>query len=128
MQVSVTGHHVEVTPPLRSYIEKKLERIVRHYDSVIDVHCVLTVEKQRQKAEATLQVRGGSIHADAINEDMYAAIDALPAPQRDVIVDQAIRGETFASISARTGVAPETLAARKRYALARLRASLDDFA
>lgn len=77
MQVSVTGHHIEVTPPLKSYVEKKLERIVRHYDSVSDVHCVLTVEKQRQKAEATLQVRGGSIHADAIDEDMYAAIDAL---------------------------------------------------
>jgi len=60
-------------------------------------------------------------------EALYAAIDALPGPQRDVIVDQAIRGETFASISARTGVAPETLAARKRYALARLRASLEDF-
>lgn len=61
-------------------------------------------------------------------EALYAAIDALPGPQRDVIVDQAIRGETFASISARTSVAPETLAARKRYALARLRVSLDDFA
>ncbi|MBV6415568.1 MAG: Ribosome hibernation promoting factor [Steroidobacteraceae bacterium] len=77
MQLSVTGHHVEVTPPLRTYVEKKLERIVRHFDHVIDVHCVLTVEKLRQKAEATLKVRGGSIHADAIEEDMYAAIDAL---------------------------------------------------
>ena len=77
MQLSVSGHHVEVTPPLRGYVEKKLERIVRHFDHVIDVHCVLTVEKLRQKAEATLHVRGGSIHADAIEEDMYAAIDAL---------------------------------------------------
>lgn len=77
MQLSVTGHHVEVTAPLRGYVEKKLERIVRHFDHVIDVHCVLTVEKLQQKAEATLKVRGGSIHADAIHEDMYAAIDAL---------------------------------------------------
>ena len=77
MQLSVTGHHVEVTPPLRTYVEKKLERVVRHFDHVIDVHCVLTVEKLRQKAEATLKVRGGSIHADAIDEDMYTAIDAL---------------------------------------------------
>ncbi|MCW5570056.1 MAG: ribosome-associated translation inhibitor RaiA [Steroidobacteraceae bacterium] len=77
MQLSVSGHHVEVTPPLRGYVEKKLERIVRHFDHVIDVHCVLTVEKLRQKAEATVHVRGGSIHADAIEEDMYAAIDAL---------------------------------------------------
>ena len=77
MQLSVTGHHVEVTPPLRSYVAKKLERIGRHFDQVIDVHCVLTVEKLRQKAEATLHVSGCDIHADATESDMYAAIDLL---------------------------------------------------
>lgn len=77
MQLSVTGHHVEVTPALRSYVAKKLERIGRHFDQVIDVHCVLTVEKLRQKAEATLHVSGCSIYADATEEDMYAAIDLL---------------------------------------------------
>jgi putative sigma-54 modulation protein len=77
MQISVTGHHVEVTASLRGYVEKKLERITRHFDHVIDVHCVLTVEKLRQKAEATLHVRGNVIHADATELDMYAAIDAL---------------------------------------------------
>ena len=77
MQLSVTGHHIEVTASLRAYIQKKLERIVRHFDQVIDAHCVLTVEKLDQKAEATLHVSGSSIHADAIDADMYAAIDAL---------------------------------------------------
>jgi putative sigma-54 modulation protein len=77
MQLSVTGHHVEVTPPLRRYVAKKLERIARHFDQVSDVHCVLTVEKLRQKAEATLHVSGCAIHADAVEEDMYAAIDLL---------------------------------------------------
>jgi putative sigma-54 modulation protein len=77
MQLSISGHHVEVTPALRGYVEKKLERIARHFDQLIDVHCVLTVEKLRQKAEATLHVSGGSIHADATDADMYAAIDAL---------------------------------------------------
>ena len=77
MQLSITGHHVEVTPALRSYVEKKLERIARHFEQVIDVHCVLTVEKLRHKAEATLHVRGGDIYADATEEDMYAAIDLL---------------------------------------------------
>src|SRR5438270_776386 len=77
MQLSITGHHVEVTPSLRSYVEKKLERIGRHFDQVIDVHCVLTVEKLRQKAEATLHVSGNDIHAEATEEDMYAAIDLL---------------------------------------------------
>lgn len=78
MQLSLTGHHVEVTPALRLYVEKKLERIARHFDHVIDVHCVLTVEqKLRQKAEATLHVSGRAIYADATDPDMYAAIDAL---------------------------------------------------
>ena len=77
MQLSVTGHHVEVTASMRSYVEKKLERITRHFDHVIDVHCVLTVEKLDQKAEATIHVRGNAIHADATDPNMYAAIDAL---------------------------------------------------
>src|ERR1700759_531767 len=77
MQLNVTGHHIEVTAALRGYLEKKLDRIGRHFDQVIDMHCVLTVEKLRQKAEATLHVSGSAIHADATEEDMYAAIDLL---------------------------------------------------
>jgi putative sigma-54 modulation protein len=77
MQLSVTGHHVEITAALRSYVEKKLDRIVRHFDHVIDTHVVLTVEKLLHKAEATLRVRGETIHALASEGDMYAAIDAL---------------------------------------------------
>ena len=77
MQLNVTGHHIEITPALRGYVEKKLERIERHFEQVIDVHCVLSVEKLRQKAEATLHVSGSSIHADSTEEDMYAAIDLL---------------------------------------------------
>ena len=77
MQMTLTGHHVDITPPLKSYVEKKFDRVVRHFDQVIDVHCVLTVEKLSHKAEATLHVSGSNIHADAAEEDMYAAIDAL---------------------------------------------------
>jgi putative sigma-54 modulation protein len=77
MQLSVTGHHVEITPALRSYCEKKLDRIVRHFDHVIDTHFVLTVEKLLHKAEATVRVRGETIHALATEGDMYAAIDSL---------------------------------------------------
>ena len=77
MQLSVTGQHIEITPALRSYVQKKLERIERHFEQLIDVHCVLSVEKLRQKAEATLHVSGNSIHADSTEQDMYAAIDLL---------------------------------------------------
>ncbi|TAK54174.1 MAG: ribosome-associated translation inhibitor RaiA [Gammaproteobacteria bacterium] len=77
MQLTLTGHHVEVTPALRAYFEKKLERVSRHFDQVIDIHSVLTVEKLMHRAEATLTVSGATIHADATDGDMYAAIDAL---------------------------------------------------
>ena len=77
MQVTVTGHHIEVTPALREYVATKLGRLARHFDHMTDVHCVLTVEKLLHKAEATVHVSGGVLHADAIEEDMYAAIDGL---------------------------------------------------
>lgn len=77
MQLNVTGHHVDITSPLKDYVERKLDRIVRHSDKVIDVHCILTVEKLRHKAEATVLLSGGTVYADAVEQDMYAAIDAL---------------------------------------------------
>lgn len=77
MQLNVTGHHVDVTASLRNYVESKIEKIERHFEHVSDVHCILTVEKMRHKAEATVQVNGGRLYADATEEDMYAAIDGL---------------------------------------------------
>lgn len=77
MHLSVTGHHVEVSAPLKDYVVNKIEKLERHFDHVSDVHCILTVEKLRHKAEATVFVNGGTIYADATEEDMYAAIDGL---------------------------------------------------
>ena len=77
MQINLTGHHVELTPPLREYVNSKMERLERHFDHVTDIHVVLSVEKLRHKAEATLHVSGGTLFADAVQEDMYAAIDSL---------------------------------------------------
>jgi putative sigma-54 modulation protein len=77
MQLNITGHHVDITDSMRDYVTSKLERLERHFDSVTNVHAILSVEKLRQKAEATLHVTGGNLFAEAENEDMYAAIDAL---------------------------------------------------
>ena len=77
MQVSVSGHHVDITDSLRDYVESKVERLERHFDIVSGVDCILTVEKLRHKAEAKVNVNGGTIYADATEEDMYAAIDGL---------------------------------------------------
>ena len=77
MQLNVTGHHVDVTPSMHDYVSQKLERLERHFDHVTNVHVILSVEKLRQKAEATLHISGGNLFADAQDEDMYAAIDAM---------------------------------------------------
>ncbi len=77
MQLDLSGHHVEITDSMRAYVLKKFEKISRHFEQVIDIHCVLTVEKLRHKAEATLIMRGNKLHADATEPNMYAAIDAL---------------------------------------------------
>lgn len=77
MQLDLSGHHVEITAAMRGYVLKKFERISRHFEHVIDVHCVLTVEKLRHKAEATVLLRGSKVYAEATMSDMYAAIDAL---------------------------------------------------
>lgn len=79
MQLEITGQNIEVTQALRAYISEKAERIERHFDNLISAHFVLHLEKLEHKAEATISVGGRTnpIHADAIAEDMYAAIDAL---------------------------------------------------
>lgn len=75
MQISITGHHVEVTAAMKQHVEDKIAKIKRHFEHVTDVHVILTVEKLEQKAEATVQVSGAKIFADDVKEDMYAAID-----------------------------------------------------
>ena len=77
MQVNLSGHHVEITDSMRNYVNEKIEKLERHFAQALDMHIVLTVEKLRHKAEATLHVSGINLHADDVQEDMYAAIDGL---------------------------------------------------
>ena len=77
MQLTITGHHLEITSALKAYVESKLERLQRHFDQITTTHVILTVEKMAQRAEATIHIAGGDLFAQAESEDMYAAIDAL---------------------------------------------------
>ena len=77
MNLFLTGHHVDVTPAIRAYVVSKLDSITRHFDHVIDVAVVLTVEKLQHKAEANVHLSGNDLHAEAVDADMYAALDAL---------------------------------------------------
>jgi len=77
MQINISGHHVEITEPLRDYVESKLGRLERHESRITHADVVLNVEKLRQKVEATVRMAGAELFAAAESEDMYAAIDAL---------------------------------------------------
>ena len=77
MQITMTGLHITVTPSMKTQLEKRFERLARHFDSVRDAHCVFSVEKLVQKVEATLHVRSATLHAEATDTDMYTAIDLL---------------------------------------------------
>ena len=77
MNLNVSGHHLEVTPAIRTYVEAKLQRITRHFDHVIDVNVIMKVEKLDQKIEASVHLSGKDIHVQSSEVDMYAAIDSL---------------------------------------------------
>lgn len=82
MNLTISGHHLEVSPALRSYVTSKLERITRHFDQVVDVKVVLTVEKlkdkdSRQRAECNIHVKGNDMFAENAHADLYAAVDGL---------------------------------------------------
>jgi putative sigma-54 modulation protein len=77
MNLTVSGHHVTVTPAIRGYVQSKLERVARHFDQVIDISVILSVQKLRQKAEVTMRVPGKDIYVESDDEDLYAAIDLL---------------------------------------------------
>ncbi len=77
MQLHISGHHVEVTDSMRNYVSEKIERLSNHFDKITNTHVILSVDKNAQKAEATMQVNGKDLFAEANHDDLYAAIDLL---------------------------------------------------
>lgn len=77
MQIAISGHQMDITQPLKKYVTDKIGRIERHFDNVTNTTVVLHVEKTRHLAEATINAKGATLHANAEAEDMYTAIDTL---------------------------------------------------
>lgn len=79
MQIKLSGHHIEITDAMRNHVNDKMSKLQRHFDNVIDTEVILSVEKKQQKAEASMQLGGGAgrVFADAVANDLYAAIDLL---------------------------------------------------
>lgn len=82
MNLTISGHHVDVTEALHSYVEQKLQRVLRHFEQIVDIRVLLSVDKttekeKSQKAECTLHVKGEDLFAHSTHSDLYAAIDTL---------------------------------------------------
>lgn len=77
MRIDLTGHRLEITPALRDYVNEKMLKLERHFGQVTSSHVILSVEKLRHRAEATIQLNGSKVFADSTQENMYAAIDSL---------------------------------------------------
>lgn len=77
MQINISGHHVELTPAIKNYVNSKLDRLERHHDRITSTNVILSVDKLRQKAEASVHVSGKDFFADCESQDLYAAIDLL---------------------------------------------------
>lgn len=77
MQLTITGHQLEVTEPIKQYIENKFERIKRHFDQILNVHVIISVEKLRHKSEATMHIGGKDFFAESTEDHLYKSIDFL---------------------------------------------------
>lgn len=77
MQLTVSGHQLDLTSALSEYVTSKFSKLTRHHDQITNTHVILSIEKLTQKAEATMHVAGADLFAEAVAEDMYAAIDGL---------------------------------------------------
>lgn len=77
MNLHLTGHHLQITPAIRDHVANKLEKITAHFDHVIDINVIMTVEKLQHKVEATVHLSGKDIFCEVREEDMYVAIDHL---------------------------------------------------
>jgi putative sigma-54 modulation protein len=77
MNLNLTGRHLEITPAIRNHVIDKLDKVKRHFDNVIDINVILSVDKLIQKAEATVHISGKNIFAETEDSNLYVAIDAL---------------------------------------------------
>ena len=100
MNLSITGRHLEVTPAIREYVINKMARVSRHFDNVIDTQVILSIERLNHTAEVTMHLRGKDLHCEAVDENLYAAIDLLA----DKIDRQIIKVKTKAQSHAHESV------------------------
>src|ERR1044071_548766 len=83
MNLSVSGHHLDVTPAIRTYVQSKLERVTRHFDHVIDAHVILTVDKLRRKEALGAFIRVAQpVPFDAPDGNAVTLVFVLLVPEK----------------------------------------------
>ena len=77
MKFIIVGKNIEVTPGLRSAVEDKIGKLEKYFTPETEVHVTLSVEKERQKIEVTIPVKGSIIRSEQVSSDMYVSIDLV---------------------------------------------------
>jgi len=77
MKINITGRNIELTDGLKSAVEEKLSKLEKYFTKEATANVTLSVEKERQKIEVTIPVKGQMIRAEQVSEDMYVSIDLV---------------------------------------------------
>ena len=77
MRITITGRNIDITDGLRSAVEDKLSKLEKYFTPDTDVFVTLSVEKERQKIEVTIPVKGNIIRSEQVSNDMYVSIDLV---------------------------------------------------
>ena len=77
MKFIIVGRNIEVTPGLRAAVEEKIGKLDKYFNPDTEVHVTLSVEKERQKIEVTIPVKGSIIRSEQVSNDMYVSIDLV---------------------------------------------------
>ncbi len=77
MKFIIVGRNIEVTPGLKAAVEDKLSKLGKYFNPDTEVHVTLSVEKERQKIEVTIPVKGSIIRSEQASSDMYVSIDLV---------------------------------------------------
>lgn len=77
MKFIIVGRNIEVTSGLRAAIEEKIGKLEKYFQPETEVHVTLNVEKERQKIEVTIPVKGSIIRSEQVSNDMYVSIDLV---------------------------------------------------
>ena len=101
MRITITGKNIDITPGLRQAVEDKLSKLERYFTPETDVIVTLSVEKERQKIEVTIPVKGNIIRSEQVSNDMYVSIDLV-----EEIIERQLKKYKNKLVNAKQGVSP----------------------